>query len=264
MPASTASTALSFAVVCAALCIAAPSAAQEASTGTAAPTDPAVTTSATTTTATTETTTTAIGPTPEDDDAACPYGCEQRGVFEKWKRPHFVVGLAGGVGAWSEGHPFAFDSGTGTATSLGPVWGALAGYEVFPWLAFEAHYDGLYNRGNSKINLGGTVGLLTSAASAVVRFTIPTRFVQPYAFIGVGYYSTSITGSADARAKTPFHGSKELGGPIGLGLAVPLTARLSVGAELVYHRLFGESFSDDDTIGGGDPTTGTAVLRVRL
>jgi hypothetical protein len=39
---------------------------------------------------------------------------------------------------------------------------------------------------------------------------------------------------------------------------------MSVGAEMTYHRFFGESFSENEDIGGGEPLTINAVLRFRF
>lgn len=75
---------------------------------------------------------------------------------------------------------------------------------------------------------------------------------------------TSVTGSDNAQAATPLTGSTEFGVPIGLGLSIPITNGVSVGAELTYHRFFGESFSADEEFGGGDLTTMNAVVRGRL
>ncbi len=58
--------------------------------------------------------------------------------------------------------------------------------------------------------------------------------------------------------------STEFGLPVGLGFGVPITERLSLGGELTYHRFFGESLAADDEIGGGEPTSFSAVLRMRL
>lgn len=175
--------------------------------------------------------------------------------------PHLALAIDGGVSHFTESSPLGFDTGVGSITDTGPAWGARVGVELLPWFAIDAHYIGMSNRADASQSVGGRRSLLSNAAVAEFRFTIPTHSVEPYAFIGAGVYSTKITGSSTS---TPLYGSTEFGIPVGLGLGVPLCPGLSLGAELAYHRLFGESFEDNDDIGGGDPTSATVVLRARL
>lgn len=175
--------------------------------------------------------------------------------------PHLALAIDGGVSHWSEGNPLGFGTGIGSITSTGPVWGARVGVELLPWFAIDGHYIGMSNRADASQSVGGRRSLFTNAAVAELRFTIPTPYVEPYAFVGAGVYSTKITGTS---LSTPLYGSTEFGVPIGLGFGVPLSPGLSLGAEVVYHRLFGEAFEDNDDIGGGDPTSASAVLRARL
>ena len=111
------------------------------------------------------------------------------------------------------------------------------------------------------MSTGGRSSLLTSAAAAELRFTAPTDYVQPYLFFGAGLYTTSVGGSA---ASTELTGSTEFGMPIGVGFQVLLPRGVSVGAEMTYHRLFGESFSANEDVGGGDPLTVNGVVRFRF
>ena len=175
--------------------------------------------------------------------------------------PHLSAAVDGGVSHWGEGSPFGFDTSLGSITAWGPAWGLRIGVEIKRWFAVDAHYIGAYNRADQSVSVGGRRGLLTSAATAEARFTVPLHLVQPYAFIGAGAYSTSISGSSTS---TQLTSSTELGVPIGLGFGVPLAPGLSLGAEMVYHRLFGESLAPDDEIGGGDPLTINAVLRAHF
>jgi hypothetical protein len=110
-------------------------------------------------------------------------------------------------------------------------------------------------------NAGVSRHFFTNAIVAEFRFTAPIPYVQPYLFVGGGLYSTSLTGSS---ASTELTGSTEFGLPIGVGFSVPLSRGVSLGAEGVYHRLFSESFSDNEDIGGGEPSSANAVLRFRL
>ncbi len=185
-------------------------------------------------------------------------------IIHTCKLPHLTLGLDGGVGATNESGPFGFGTGVGTVTSAGPSWGIRAGVDVYKWIAIEAHYIGIDNHGTNDATPNGSVHMLTSAGTGEFRFTIPFKYVQPYAYLGAGVYHTSITGSSSAKAASPLFSSTEFGTPMGLGIGVPLTGAITFGGEVTYHRLFGEAFADNEEIGGGDFTTFNAVLRARL
>jgi len=180
--------------------------------------------------------------------------------------PGIYVGLDLGVSAMNEGGPFAFNSGVGTVMHPGPAWGARFGVELTRWLAFEARYVGMSNTAHASVSPAGTVGFVTTGAEAVARFTLPLRFVHPYAFAGVGYYDVALVGSSDAKAASGFFSSSQPGVPVGLGLDVPLTWRFSMGVEAAYHWQLGEKYSlvTANGIDGGDLSTFNAVFRVRL
>jgi opacity protein-like surface antigen len=175
--------------------------------------------------------------------------------------PHLSAAVDGGVSHFAEGGPFGFGTGLGSITAWGPAWGLRIGVELLPWFAVDAHYIGAYNRADTSVSVGGRRGLLTSAAAAEARFTVPLRYVQPYLFLGAGAYTTSISGSSDS---TELNSSTEFGVPIGVGVSVPLAPGLSLGPEVTYHRWFGESLAADDELGGGDPFTANAVLRAHF
>ncbi len=175
--------------------------------------------------------------------------------------PHLVFGVDAGVSHFNEGNLFGFGTGTGSITGLGPAWGLRAGVEIKRWFAVEAHYIGMSNPADDSVSTGGSRGLFTNAIAAELRFTVPTPYVQPYLFFGPGWYSTSVSGSSTT---TQLIGSSEFGIPLGIGFQVPLPRGLSLGAEMTYHRFFGESFSANEDIGGGEPTSFNAVLRFRL
>ncbi|MEO6603078.1 MAG: outer membrane beta-barrel protein [Polyangiaceae bacterium] len=175
--------------------------------------------------------------------------------------PHLVLGVDAGLSHFNEGNPFGFDTSVGSISSTGPSWGLRVGAEFTPWFAIEAHYIGMTNATDADRSAGVSRHFFTNAVVAEFRFTAPTPYVQPYLFIGGGLYSTKLTGSS---ASTELTGSTEFGLPVGLGFSVPLSRGLSIGAEGVYHRLFSESFSDNEDIGGGEPSSASAVLRVRL
>ena len=175
--------------------------------------------------------------------------------------PHLVMGVDLGVSHFNEGNPFGFGTGTGSISSTGPAWGLRVGAEINTWFAIEAHYIGMSNATDADRSAGVSRHLFTNALVAELRFTAPVPYVQPYLFIGGGLYSTSLTGSS---ASTELKGSTEFGVPVGVGFSVPLSRGLSLGAEGVYHRFFGESYSENEDIGGGEPSSASAVLRFRL
>lgn len=185
-------------------------------------------------------------------------------VIHTCKLPHLTLALDGGVGTTNESGPFGFNTGVGTVTNAGPSWGIRAGVDLYKWIAIEAHYIGIDNHGTNDATPNGSVHMLTSAGTGEFRFTIPFKYVQPYAYVGAGVYHTSITGSTTAKNASPLFGSTELGMPLGLGIGVPLTGAITFGGEVTYHRLFGEQFANNDEFEGGDFTTFNAVLRARL
>lgn len=178
--------------------------------------------------------------------------------------PHVALALEGGASSFNESSPFAFNTGIGSVSTTGPSWGVRVGLELTSWLAFDAHYAGMNNHASGAGAPDGSVSLLTSGVTGEVRLTAPLPYVQPYLLTGAGVYSTSVTGSASAQGRSPLLGSTELGVPVGLGLSIPIAHGISAGAELTYHRFFGESFASDEEIGGGDLTTMNAVVRARL
>lgn len=179
-----------------------------------------------------------------------------------WDGPEILLGVDLGVSAMNEHGPFSFNDGVGSVTSAGPAWGLRAGVELFPWLALEARYLGMYDSIRASVSPGGSVGFLTSGVSGVVRLTAPLPFVHPYVFGGVAYYDVALAGSSGSE----LHSSSQAGIPLGFGFDVPLTYHLSVGAEATYHYQIQESYSSVTTNGidGGDLSTFNAVLRARL
>lgn len=179
-------------------------------------------------------------------------------------KPHLALGLDLGGGAFEEGQPFGFGAGTGSGVSPGPAWGIRIGFEFTRWLALDAHYIGSMNLINKQYSPAGPARLVTNGALAELRLTLPISYIQPYLFGGVGYYSTSISGTYEARTGTAFHTSAEPGFPMGVGFGFPITERLSIGAEAAYHLFIGENFSENEAIEGGDITSFNAMLRIRL
>jgi hypothetical protein len=177
-----------------------------------------------------------------------------------WTGPELELGLAVGVSAMNESGPFGFGNGVGSVTSAGPGWGILAGIELLSWLALEGRYLGTYDSAQSSVSSSG--GYLGSAGTAAIRLTAPLSFVHPYVFGGIGYYDFHFSGPS----ASVMHSSSQAGIPMGVGVDVPLTYHLSVGAEASYNFQISESFSDVTVNGidGGDVTRFDLVLRARL
>jgi hypothetical protein len=141
-----------------------------------------------------------------------------------------------------------------------------AGVELLRWLALEADYVGMYNSTQSSVSPSGAVGYFTSGVDALVRLTAPLPYVHPYLLVGVGYYDHALMGSSTAKAGSVMTSSTQPDIPMGVGIDVPLTWHMSLGAEATYHFAIGESYSavTANNIGGGDVSTFTAVMRFRL
>jgi hypothetical protein len=184
----------------------------------------------------------------------------------KWTGPELTFGADLGVSKMNESGPLGFGSGVGGVTDPGPAWGLRIGVDFLSWLGVEGRYVGMSDGGQASVSPAGGVGYITTGAEAVVRLTAPFPFVHPYAFGGVGYYDSTLTGSSGAKTGSPMFSSSEAGFPMGVGIDVPLTWHMSVGAEATYHFLYQEKFSANTTNGmdGGDLTTFNAVMRMRL
>lgn len=177
-----------------------------------------------------------------------------------------MMGLDVGASSMNESGPFGFNNGVGSVTEPGPAWGVRVGVEFLPWLAVEGRYLGMYNATRASVSPDGSVGFLTSAVNAVLRLTAPLPYVQPYVVGGAGYYDVALAGSSTATQGSLMHSSSQPALVIGLGLDVPLTWHLSVGAEGTYHHQSNETYSavTANGIDGGDLTTFGIVLRARL
>jgi opacity protein-like surface antigen len=176
------------------------------------------------------------------------------------------MGVDMGASAMNESGPFGFHNGVGTVTEPGPAWGVRIGIELLPWLGLEGRYLGMYNSVRAAVSPAGSVGYLTSGVDALARLTAPLPYVQPYVVGGGGYYDVSLAGSSRATGASVMHSSSQPALVVGLGLDIPLTWHLSVGAEADYHHQSNETYSSDTTNGidGGDLTTFNVVVRARL
>ena len=172
-----------------------------------------------------------------------------------------TMGFELGVSHFEEGSPFAFDSGTGSVTQTGPAWGLRVGVDVLPWLGFEGRYVGSYISGNA---LATGVGFVMTGGEAVVRFMLPTPYVRPYIFGGIGAYSFALVGSDAAVTASTLNSSTQSGVPMGIGVDVPVSWYVSFAFEAAYRFRNRRELSPNDNIGGADLTTFTAVMRFRL
>ncbi len=189
-----------------------------------------------------------------------------RCAHRRWAGPRLMLGLELGVSAMNETNPFGFSDGVGAVTSAGPEWGLRIGVELLPWLALEARYLGMNNAAQGSATPAGSLAFLTSGVLGVLRLTAPLPFVHPYVFTGLGYYDVALLGSPEARAGSVLHSSSQAGIPMGIGVDVPLTWHLSIGAEATYHFQLSESYASVTTNGidGGDFTTFSVVMRTRF
>ncbi len=231
--------------------------------------DPPLAVAPSTTAPATSTTVTSAepAPLPASPEEAAPTASQQKScglINHACTGTHVALALEGGASSFNESSPFGFSSGTGSVTKAGPSWGLRVGLEVTRWFAVDAHYSGMNNHASGVGAPNGSVSLLTSGVTGEVRLTAPIPYVQPYFYTGAGMYSTSVTGSDSAQGRSPLYGSTHLGVPVGLGLSVPISSGISAGAELTYHRFFGEVYANEEEFGGGDMTTMNAVLRARL
>jgi len=82
----------------------------------------------------------------------------------------------------------------------------------------------------------------------------------------VGEWGLPRAGSSRATEASVLHSSSQSALVVGLGADVPLSWRLSVGVEAVYHHQNNEVYSSDTTTGidGGDLTTFDLLMRLRL
>lgn len=183
--------------------------------------------------------------------------------------PRFVGDLEGGFSSFAGGNPLGFQSDFAAHTSFGPSWGARLGIDLIPWVAIEAHYSGMYNAAKPEIAPAGDYGFLTSELTGEVRLTVPSYYIHPYGFIGIGGYATQRSGD-QAVLNTPgtVKGTSGAVVPIGVGLGVPVGYGVSAGFEFTYHALLNDNFDvvqDRNSMAyHAGIFTGNFVLRARL
>ena len=169
-----------------------------------------------------------------------------------------VVKLGGDLGLlyWSEGGPWGPNTGIGHAMHPGFNGAARASVELTRWFAV----DGRFHVGfaSAKSDVAGNAGFLTIGGFVGARFTLPFEAVRPYLIVGPGLYGTILTGSGP----TQLYGATNWAITGGLGVEIPVTRRVSVGAEYLFHRLGDEKFSNNSDIATGDPVTLNAFAQV--
>jgi len=173
-------------------------------------------------------------------------------------RPLFTFGFDGGVAG------FATDTTLRNSAYAGGTWGARVGLDFANWFGIEARYFGMANPLYAPT--AGTGALLTNGVTGVMRLTIPTKWVQPYGFAGVGSYFTQTVRPIENQNMVTARNTN-LAVPAGIGLNIPIGRVISVAAEGTYHALW-----DWDELRSSTTTTihpdgiwsGTAVLRFRL
>jgi len=175
-------------------------------------------------------------------------------------RPLFTFGFDGGVAGYA-------GNTNRQEAYVGGSWGARVGVDFADWIGIEGRYFGMANPLFAPNVGAGT--LLTNGATGVVRLTVPTKWVQPYAFAGAGGYHTEVfrpAGSGDTNTVVAATGNR-LAVPMGIGLNVPIGRVVSVAAEGTYHALWNlEDTSATTTVHEftNGIWNGTAVLRFRL
>jgi hypothetical protein len=198
---------------------------------------------------------------------------ERERVAERHRRHHEVVIRGGGPLHYRPLFTFGFDGGVAgfanqsslrDTTYVGGSWGGRIGVDFADWIGIEARYFGMANALFAPN--AGTGTLITNGGSGVVRLTVPTPYVQPYGFAGVGGYSIAtwrpVEGTNQQVSARP-----NLAVPMGVGLNFPIGRVVSVAAEGMYHALW-----DWDTLRSTTAPTpnmngiwnATAVLRFRL
>jgi len=176
-------------------------------------------------------------------------------------RPVATFGAELGLGHYVEGSPFGFDSGTGSVTQTGPVWGLRAGVDFLSWIGVEGRYVGMWNSGSSRAS---GLGYVMTGGELVLRLVVPTPYVRPYVFGGIGYYDFARVGT-DVTGASALVSSSQPGVPMGVGLEVPIARRWSIAVEGTFRFQIGESFApSNEDIDGADQTTLSGILKLRL
>jgi len=88
--------------------------------------------------------------------------------------------------------------------------------------------------------------------------------VRPYVFGGIGVYSLALAGSSDAQAASMLESSSQWGIPMGAGVEIMLSWHVTFALEAAFRYQYGEVYSTHDAIDGGDVSSLSGVLRLRL
>jgi hypothetical protein len=169
--------------------------------------------------------------------------------------PKFVASFGGGAGGWARG---MFD-----ATWPGFTWQGRLGVQLCSWFAIDGSYAGQFNAGYAPVS-GPGIGVVNHTLSADVRFIIPTRYVQPYALVGLGPSFTNVVRWNGAQ-NTPLQNSVSGAIPMAVGLATQLSKHWGVSAEAGYQRSFGGGgYSTIPAYSTGDLWTGVLSVNYQM
>jgi opacity protein-like surface antigen len=173
----------------------------------------------------------------------------------------FSFGVEGGITYFTENTPFGTDSGIGLGLAPGYNLGLRASFEIFPWLALDARGLVMHNDGNAFVNYGSVT---TTGGIGAVRFTLPVRYIRPYALLGLGGYNLSASTGGSTTEHTLLVNDSMLAFEFGLGAVVPTGNGFEVGVEWLYSHLNNETLSTNPNADGGDPSTLSFFVQYRL
>ena len=119
----------------------------------------------------------------------------------------------------------------------------------------------MWNSGSSRAS---GLGYVMTGGELVLRLVVPTPYVRPYVFGGIGYYDFARVGT-DVTGASALVSSSQPGVPMGVGLEVPIARRWSIAVEGTFRFQIGESFApSNEDIDGADQTTLSGILKLRL
>jgi hypothetical protein len=118
-------------------------------------------------------------------------------------------------------------------TSAGAEWDARLTFGTRSWVAFEAGYEGTYNRmqGSYLINHG---------ADGALRINLLPFRVQPFLFGGIGYNHAAVNhlDASPAMALRFRHSDDQLLVPAGAGVGVYFARHATLEARFTYRAIF--------------------------
>ncbi|QSQ12215.1 outer membrane protein [Myxococcus landrumensis] len=130
----------------------------------------------------------------------------------------------------------------------GFTYGATVGYRAMPFLALELGYNGSINNldENGSLvpqgDLGSGPDLVRNGGQLLALGIAPTERVQPFVLAGIGFDRYTVRHEATGGQA---HFQDDTAGyiPVGLGLRIQLTRRLTADVRAAYHFLFDQDFA---------------------